>query len=239
MKRAFNLLEDNARKHPEFLENYKSLGLLHAIIGTVPENYKWAVSLIGLEGSIDQGVSELNKILNAEDLKGTPIHEETQIIYSFIVLYLKNDLEMAWVSVNESRAALKDNLLYYFVAANIAIRTGHNDDAIEILESRPRGAEYFPFHFLEYLLGLAKLYQLDQDAAIHFKNFIREFKGRHYIKDSYQKIAWLALLNGDSQGYIDNMNKCRVKGFDQIDPDKQALKEAKGVKVNPFLLKAR
>ncbi len=38
---AYKLLEENRKKFPTFSLNNKSLGLLHVLIGSVPENYRW------------------------------------------------------------------------------------------------------------------------------------------------------------------------------------------------------
>ncbi|MGB1316973.1 MAG: hypothetical protein ACPG5W_02135, partial [Flavobacteriales bacterium] len=42
INKAFNALEKNIKKFPDFLPTYKSMGLLHTLIGTVPDNYRWA-----------------------------------------------------------------------------------------------------------------------------------------------------------------------------------------------------
>ena len=117
---------------------------------------------------------------------------------------------------------------------------GLNDKAIDLLLSRPTGDEYFPFHYLDYLTGLGKLYRLDEDANKYFFKYVSNFKGLNYVKDSYQKIAWYYLVNNDIDKYREYIDKVNQYGNDIIDADKQAERESeKGEIPNLHLLKAR
>lgn len=40
LRAAYKLLEENAQKYPNFKPQLKSLGLLHVLIGSIPNNYK-------------------------------------------------------------------------------------------------------------------------------------------------------------------------------------------------------
>ena len=63
IKRAFHLLERNQRLFPDFMPNKKNLGLMHALIGTVPDAYRWGVQILGMHGTIDQGKAEIEEVL--------------------------------------------------------------------------------------------------------------------------------------------------------------------------------
>lgn len=79
------------------------------------------------------------------------------------------------------------------------------------------------------MLGVAKLHRLDADAADYLEIYIKNFKGRNYIKEAYQKLAWSYLANGNLTGYTLNMANVLKYGKDQLDEDKTAQKEAKVV----------
>ena len=51
----------------------------------------------------------------------------------------------------------QSSLMKTYICAVVASRTGHNDEALDILSNRPKGSAYTPFYHLDYLLGLAKL----------------------------------------------------------------------------------
>src|SRR6218665_544961 len=56
---AYRLLEENQKLFPKFLPNLKSLGCLHILVGSIPENQKWVTGFLGLKGDIQQGLNEL------------------------------------------------------------------------------------------------------------------------------------------------------------------------------------
>jgi tetratricopeptide (TPR) repeat protein len=120
------------------------------------------------------------------------------------------------------------------------MRTGRNDEAIDLLQHRPQGAAYFPFPFTDYMLGISKLRRLDQDAHQYLLRFLKDYEGENFIKDTYQKLAWHALINGSELGYLQYMSKCEREGKTVTGDDISALNEAKANYVpTSQLVKAR
>ena len=112
--------------------------------------------------------------------------------------------------------------------------------AIKLLQNRPKTAAYHPFYFLDFMLGMAKLEHGDADAEVYLQTYVRNFKGRHFIKECYQKLAWNAFLNNNLTAYYSNMELCKTKGVATQEADKKALKDAKNaVLPNLALLRAR
>jgi len=241
VKSAYSDLQDNSRKFPGFVANMKSLGVLHAAIGTIPDEYKWGVSWIGgMKGTIDQGIGELEAVINYGNKNEFLFKDESVVMYAFVMLHLNNKPEKAWQVISTSKIDPKTSPLACFAISNIAIRTGRNELAIKYLTSRPKGAKYFPFFYLDFMLGVAKLHRLDADAADYLEIYIKNFKGRNYIKEAYQKLAWSYLANGNLTGYTLNMANVLKYGKDQLDEDKTAQKEAKsGISPHPLLLQSR
>lgn len=238
---AYQLLKRNEKKFPEFVANKKSLGILHAMIGTIPDKFKWGVKLLGgMTGSIQQGKKEIEETLIYARNHPFLFEEETLVMYAFLMLHLKDDMNEAWGIIQNGKLNPKTNPLVCFAVGNIAMRTGRNDKAIEILENRPQGNQYAKFHFLDYMLGLSKLYRLDRDADFFLKKYLDNFHGQNYIKEAYQKLAWHALVHGNEIEYVRHIKFCKTKGAKIIGGDKSAEKEAKSnVIPNMTLLKAR
>ncbi len=241
VNKAFKLLERNQRKFPNFLPNLKDLGILHAAVGTIPESYLWGIKLVSsLNGTIDQGKQEIETVLAKAQNSDFIFEAETRVLYAFILLHLEDSPEEAWASIQSARFKPQENPMHCFVMANIAMRTGRNDKAIEILKQRPRGKAFFDFPYLDYMLGLCKLRRLDTDAAPYFQGYVERFTGRHFIKETYQKLAWSALINGEPAAYKRYMQACLQKGYSVAGGDKSALKEAAEGQIPPVtLIKAR
>ncbi len=241
VSKAYKQLNQNQEKFPAFIANKKSLGILHALIGTIPDNYQWGVKILGgMEGSIENGRREIEEVLNYAKHNDFLFEEETVVMYSFLLLHLKNQDINAWNTINNSKLNPKKNPLACFALANLAMRTGRNDYAIQLLQNRPKGTTYHPFHYLDYMLGLAKLYRMDKDADVYIERYINFYRGQNYLKEAYQKLAWFYLLQGNEIAYKNNMRYCEIRGAAVIDGDKTALKEALSKKKpHPTLLQAR
>ena len=238
VRKAYLLLEENEKKFPDFMANKKSLGMLHAIVGAIPDQYKWGVNMLGMDGSIDQGLKELKSIIEYSKTNTFIFKQEVYLYYAFIELYLGRDATTAWNIVKDLDT--KTNLINVFCKASVAMRTGRNDLALQVLTSRPTGSEYMQYHYLEFMTGLAKVRKLDAGSSAHFEKFITSYKGKNYIKEAYQKMAWMALINGNKEKYWEYMYYIKSRGDDLIDDDKQALYEAESKKMpNVTLLKSR
>ncbi len=118
------------------------------------------------------------------------------------------------------------SLMKTYICAVVAGRTGHNDEAIEILSNRPRGAAYTPFFHLDYLLGLAKLNRFDEDAVNYFEAYLKNYTGNFNIKDAYLKIAWYHLLKGNIDKYKAYTGLSKVRGQAISEKDKEAMNQA-------------
>lgn len=241
IKSAYKLLEKNQKRFPDFVANKKSLAIMHAMIGTVPDNYRWGVKLLsGMDGTIAQGQRELEEVIDYGKKQDFIFEQEAVVLYAFLMLHLNNKSTDAWNIISNSNLDHKTSPLAAFALANLAMRTGRNGEAIKILSERPTDSNYHSFHYLDYMMGVAKLRQLDDDAAVYLKQYASNFKGQNYIKEAYQKLAWDAVLKNDTKAYHRYMKDCQQYGHAFVESDKNALKEAKeGLIPNTTLLKAR
>ncbi len=227
IKQAYALLEQNRREHPDFTANLKSLGLLHAMIGNIPDEYRWSIKALGgMNGTIEQGMAELEEVLDYARQHDFVFEEETRVAYAFLQLHLENQKSVAWNTIASGKLAPEKSPLAAFALASLAMRTGRNDEAIRILEACPEGGAYHPFPYRYFLLGIAKLNRLDADAYKPLQKFVKIFRGESGIKEAYQKLAWHQLVMGNETGYRTYMRYVKSEGNDRSEPDKAALREA-------------
>jgi len=235
---AYNLLKKNKEKFPGFAENNKSLSLIHALSESVPS---WLKKIMGIHGSVDMGTREISILAAKASVEQNIFKEEIVAIYSYILFYGNNKKEEAYQLFSVYNLDHKTNPLIAFLKATMAQKTGRNEEAIRVLQERPTGNQYLPFYYLDFMYGKFKLCRLDKDADVYIWRFIKNFNGRHYIKEAYQKLAWYDIvISNNTTGYQNNMKLCIKYGQTLIDEDIQAYKDAKSNKIpNDILLKAR
>lgn len=240
IRRAFKLLEENTQRFPGFLQTYKSMGLLHTLVGTVPDNYRWAARMMGVDGTIPQGIAEMQRVINGTSgrLEFIHVQKETLFLFTFLQLNLVNDTE----AVRSLRKYLDRHSgpLMDFAKARVLQRSGETDAAIDLLDrSLAKRPNAFPY--LHFLHGEMKLARLDADADRPFLTYLRIFKGKSYLKAARQKLGWHALLvKSDRNGYTKHLAAVSSIGSTVVDEDKAAQKEAEsGTVPNRTLLSAR
>ncbi|MEO5571399.1 MAG: tetratricopeptide repeat protein [Bacteroidia bacterium] len=239
--KGYKLIEENEKKFPGFVPNKKCLGLLHALIGAVPSNYKWLTGILGFHGTIPKGIGELRDLLDNSEKNPdySYMHNEALIVLMFFEFHLlKNGnsaMELAKKIENQHPGTLE-----LFALNSIYLYNGNNEKTIELLSKRDTGRQQFPLYYLEYMLGSANLNKLDFAAENNFNYYLRHFRGNSFVKASRQKLAWVKLLSGDTAGYYREMVLVKKSGNEFTDEDKQATKEA-DTKVLPniYLLRAR
>lgn len=236
--KAYHLLKENEERFPDFKENKKSLSIIHSLAASIPA---WARTIIGIEGSVELGTQEIEELIQYAREEDNVYYAEAVGIYSYILSYLANEPEKAYQVLMNSGLQPEKSPFICFLMATMAHNTGRNDQAITLLQNRPTGADYLEFDYLVFLLGKYKLYRLDEDAEKYIDMFLNRFGGRHFIKEAYQKKAWYDwVLHDDAEGYYDNMQLLKRKGYALIDEDKSAQNEANTSSLpDRILLRAR
>lgn len=239
IRQALKLLELNVNDHPEFMYSYKSLGILHVILSTIPDNFSWAAKLIGLKGTLLQGISELDQFIAFAKKNNLVLLDEAICAKAFIISYLENKPIQAYNYLSDHLSHTDPNPLMAFIHARIALKAGYNESVINAINSLPLESKN-KLPFLEYLIGMALLQKLDPAADLHFINYVTNFRGQSYIKEAYQKLSWHAIINNNDSKYIKYKNLCLSRGNTLTDEDKQAMSEAsQNIKANTHLLQAR
>lgn len=240
INRAFNQLQENSQKFPSFLPNQKGLGMINAILGSVPDGLKRTMSTFGIRGNTKNGLRMLkNLVAKLPDSKYSQFYEESVFYLAYIQTDILNDADAYGKILANTQAVDPESLLRTYIIANAAIKMGRNQDAINVLSKKPVGDEYQPYPYLDYLMGLAKIHALDNSASGSLISYLNTYKGINFIKDAYLNLAWLELLKGNVNGYRSYVQQVKTKGYTYHEKDKQALSEANDPIPDLSLLKAR
>ena len=247
VSRSYSTLKENAQLHPAFLLQNSGLGLIHVLAGIIPDNYSWVLRVLGLEGNVQKGLDELSVMAGYAGNNETYELFRTEALFylAFLDATLGRDAKNALLILqkfDDRKIAFPSstNPLLIFVRASILAKAGKTDEAILNLQKYHPESDEFPFYYLDYLTGLNKLNRLDPDADLYFIRFLKNFRGRNYIKSCYQKLAWTFLLKGNVPKYEEYIGKALTRGSLFGDNDMQANREAKSKEQpNVILLKAR
>ena len=145
--KAYKLLDANAKEFPEFLPNQKSLGLLHILIGSTPENYQWVATLLGLKGNIKQGLAELQNVIQKDQMYSDEAQLTDYLVHAFILKFTPKKLTDFQDFIQQH----PDNQLFTFFGITTLMKEGKSESALTIMESRKIDKNHLPFPFLEYL----------------------------------------------------------------------------------------
>lgn len=242
INKAYRQITQNQSLFPDFVPNKLPLGMLHIMIGMVPDQYQWGLKLVSMQGTVTQGKREIYSVLESslKDPQYSFLKDEALFDMSFMALNLSHNYQ----EINNLKILLNQvsdkNLQMDFLKAQILMKTGQNDAALHLLDTALAMKGYYPYYFLDYMKGDCLLRKLDFSADNDYAYFLHHFKGVNYVKDAWRKRAWVALLKGDSLGYHRMMDSVLEYGGRFVDADKQAYQEAQRNSIpNVPLLKAR
>lgn len=240
ISRAYKQLEENSKRFPDFLPNQKNLGMIHAVLGSVPEGLKKALSVFGIRVNTEKGIRMFeNLIVKLPHSTYSYYYEESVFYLAQIRSDILHDSSSYNKIIEDTDAIDPQSLLKIYIRSYAGVKLGHPREAIEELDKKPSGSMYPSYPDLEYLVGMAKIHSLDQSASTHFIAFLNSYKGINYVKDAYLNLAWLELLKGNIKGYQSFTDQLRRKGYSYHDKDKQAINEANDPIPNMSLLKIR
>lgn len=239
-RKSFGNLKDNRKKFPEFRNNQVLMGLEEAIVGTIPDSYKWITSVLGMKGDVRKGTAQIVDFLDRRDGSASLLREEAIFFYCYLKFSLLSDHKGAWKYLDESTLDFKNNHLFVFMKANFALNDNKASLAEQVLRSRTQNSNYLEAPILNYQMGIALLQKVDSDCITYFQKFLNRYRGKLFVKDALQKMSFYYLSKGDLPQGINYKNKIVKTGSTQIDADKQAQRFAENtILPNPFLLKAR
>lgn len=240
IRKANGLLKQSMKEFPDFLPAKKSLGMLNAVLGSLPSGAQKALGTLGVRGDTESGKRMLQAVVEA--IPNSPysfFYDESVFYLTQVLINITKDKNAFEQVIQKTKNIPNSSLLKTYLNAYAALKTGHNEQTIKFINDRPRGEAYVDYPYLTYMLATAKLNRLDPDAGQTFKTFIAMNQGASLIKDAYLMLAYAELLNNNQSAYETNMSKVKTEGTTYDEKDKQALNEEAESKPKKELLQAR
>jgi tetratricopeptide (TPR) repeat protein len=219
--KAYKLLEANAKEFPDFLPNQKSLGLLHILIGSTPENYQWVATLLGLKGNIKQGLSEIQNVIQKDSMYSDEAQLTDYLIHAFIMKFTPKKL----ADFQEFIQQHPDNQLFTFFGITTLMKEGKSEVALTIMNKQKMDKNHLPFPFLEFLKAEIYLQKGQyQIASKLYQSFLTKYKGFNFLKDTYYKLFLCYWLSNEEVKGIPYLEKIKSVGSTIVESDKAASK---------------
>jgi tetratricopeptide (TPR) repeat protein len=238
-RKSFALLRENAELFPGFEYNHVFSGLQEAVIGSLPNSYQWLASIFGMSGNMQKGIGKLAAFLSAHTAR-QPLYAETELYYLYTRFYMLQEKNEVWDFLNSQKFGTGNNLLHTFVKANIALDFHKSGIAVETLHSASQYPDFGKYPVFDLQLGHALLAKADVAAIDYFQRYLKNNKSDIYIKEAWQKMAYVWYINGDTQRAENCKQQVTRGGTTRLDADNQAEKFAEGTAWPPKkLLQAR
>jgi hypothetical protein len=193
LRHTAGLMQAVAERYPYFVPARKTLGLCQFGIGSLPDGYHWFLRLLGLRGSVEEGLRNLGTAATQPN----DFQTESQILLALIreSYYKQGSESLALASRLASQQP--DNLLFSYLVISLNKRQHHGGEALAAYHARPVSPAYYPIGFVHHLAGDLLLYQGDYAASLaENQQFLREFKGDYYRKDAAFKLYLASWLGG-------------------------------------------
>ncbi|MBB6610298.1 DUF3808 domain-containing protein [Pontibacter sp. Tf4] len=193
-RKAYHQFQDNTEKYPDFIPNYKTLGVLQVLLGSVPDQYKWFLNIMGMGGNTETGLKNLRLAANSPNL----FQNEAKVLHALLLQLLDEDNAQSTLKeITTLTKAQPDNLLFSFVAVLLHKKAKQGDMALQLYQVRPTGPTYSSFPYLHHLAADLYLFRGDYEASVKENRlFLQQHKGIHYVKAANFKL-YLAYLLGD------------------------------------------
>jgi tetratricopeptide (TPR) repeat protein len=237
---AYQLATENQQKFPAFKPSAKTVGMFRALLGTTPKSYKWVLSIAGLKGNFDEGMAMLKSYLSS-DIPSEFVLDKQSAVFYYVLFHLNyGDKDLAWSFCEANTRDHSENLMSCYLRGYVGSRTAKADEAINVLQFRPKSSEYEPFAGLDYYLALCKLNRQDTDADIIFKRFISHNKNKMLMREAYKRLSWFYLVNNDREKFLLYRSFAKRYGSGQNEEEKNITMEiSRGIPHDAITLKAR
>jgi tetratricopeptide (TPR) repeat protein len=221
IRQAYLLTQRCKKIFPAFIPIKKTSGVLEVMLGSVPDKYQWVISLFGMVGSVDKGLTELNQVQEqSESLK-----LESSLLLYLIQGYILQETEKAVQGLTNNLVHFPSNRLLLFFGASLAIKNSQSEQAHSLLQKLEENKTGLPFTYSDYQFGEVYLHKADYTNAIkHYQQFLSQYRGLNYVKDAHYKIGVCLWMNGDLKEAAAWFDKAKQEGKEATEADKYAAR---------------
>ena len=215
----------NLSRFPDFKPSLKLDGFFNVALANMPSFVKWAVEMFGVSVDIDYGFRVLNE--NYQSQKHIMGLNAESALFIILAANINKTPELVYEFSKSLDSSFSKAYVFQYFKANLAYRTGRNDEALKDLEQigNPGG----PYNELtyNYLMAKSMLRKLDPDSKMYMLKYLGHLRKEEYQKEMNYNLALYYLINGDRKKYLDYCNIVKNTGTDINERDHEAFYDAK------------
>ncbi|HEY4156316.1 MAG TPA: tetratricopeptide repeat protein [Puia sp.] len=239
-RRSFLNGKENLVKFPGFQPSRMLQGAMQVAAGTIPPGYQWLGDLLGIQGSIAEGMKVLENVLTGSDRFARLFHDEAVFYFLYLKFHIQNQPGEVFQYIRQHQLDTRNNHLFTYLAANLYRNNQQAASAEQVIRNRNPDPGYLDMPVWDLEMGYALADHLDPGAIMYLERFLRRFKGKFYVREVLQKLGWIYYLQGQKEKAENARARIFRMGNSETEADKQALKDAQsGRWPNELLLKAR
>ena len=208
----------------------KLSGILGILFSVVPEQAARILRMTGVKPAVLGSFAGLRKYYE-ESVPGTADRLEGWLLMVTSLKEFSEDTEQAWEFVQQQGNPFPGNPLVLYQSALAALKAGHNDEAIRLLEATPDGFPKPLFPAWNYQLGRCYLNRLDLRAEACLNSFLEDPGGETYRHIATLRLAWSRLVHGQPDEFRQLAQAILTLPQPRTPYDKHAVREVKGTDV--------
>ncbi|MDX1420150.1 MAG: tetratricopeptide repeat protein [Rubricoccaceae bacterium] len=224
LRAAYGRYEANLRRHPEFWESYKGMGLCHVAVGSVPRAYRWILSVFGFGGTVQEGMEELTTALH----RSAYSREEAALYLAVVDAILNEGKAGAIRHVAALHAAYPESPMPAYLHAFLLLGERQAEAAEAALRDAvahqaAAGVDAIPY--VDYYLGEALFRQNRFEEALpRFEAYARSYRGHALLASAHLHAGLAREMTGDRDGAVAHYR--RVQAGRDYDSDRSARRRA-------------
>ena len=167
-------------------------GIFEMTLGSLPQNYRFFVRLIGLNGSVAQGNRWLEEAMNEEALSGDPFFFPEYAYMSCMVRYQL--FEDSRILLSDYGISVETSSFFIYMQVLQLQQRGEHERALELLvrNSTKNGRTIYPL--MDLVIGKALLNKQDPTASDYFYRYLNRYKGDNHKKAAFRYLYWHCAL---------------------------------------------
>lgn len=167
-------------------------GIFEMTVGSLPQNYRFFVRLIGLNGSVAKGKQLVVEAIEDERLRKDPFFFPEYAYMSCMIRYQL--FEDSRVLLSDHGVNVQESPFFTYMQVLQLQQRGAHQKALELLLDRPKKKGTAVYPLMDLVTGKALLNKQDPTASDHFYRYLNRYKGDNHKKAAFRYLYWHCAL---------------------------------------------